>query len=56
MVQHNSETGMTRALGSFALGLEWVNQRTDEIMTDHGPVSAPVYTVICTLDKLAFAE
>ena len=39
-----------------ALGLEWVGQRTDEVMTDHGPVSAPVYTAICTLDKLAFAE
>ena len=38
-----------------ALGLEWVGQRTDEVMTDHGPVSAPVYTAICTLDKLAFA-
>ena len=39
-----------------ALGLEWVGRRTDEVMTDRGPVSAPVYTAICTLDKLAFAE
>ena len=39
-----------------ALGLECVGQRTDEIMTDHGLVSAPVYTAICTLDKLAFAQ
>ena len=39
-----------------ALGLEWVGQRTDEVMTDGGPVSAPVYTAICTLGKLAFAE
>ena len=38
------------------LGLEWVGRRSDEIMTDRGPVSAPVYTAICTLDKLAFAE
>ena len=39
-----------------ALGLEWVGERCDEIMTDSGPVSAPVYTAICTLDKLPSAK
>lgn len=39
-----------------ALGLEWVSRLSDEITTDSGPMSTPVYTAICTLDKLAFAE
>lgn len=37
-------------------GSEWVGQRVDEVMTDGGPMSVSLYTAICTLGKLAFAE
>ena len=38
-----------------ALGLEWVGQRHDEIMTDGGPILTPVYTAICIMDKMPHA-
>ena len=38
-----------------ALGLEWVGERHDAIMTDDGPALTPVYTAICMMNKIAHA-